>query len=232
MIRARDAERGMRSERPDTGNPPGADPPAGSGSELRAPHSAPRAPLIVVSGPSGVGKTTVVDRLLAGSNLSLRRAVTATTREQRPGEKDGTDYYFWGVGEFRKADEDGRMLESALVFGRDYYGTPRSEVDPYRAQGKGVILVIDVQGAARVRELCPDCLSVFIAPPSFEELEARLRGRRDMSEERIQRRLDTAREELTRVGEFHHRIVNRDLTEAVTALEHVIRERFNQLERL
>ena len=82
--------------------------------------------------------------------------------------------------------------------------------------------------AARVRELCPECLSVFIEPPSFEELEARLRGRKDMSEERVLRRLDTAREELMRAGEFHHRIVNRDLTEAVSALEQVIRERFNQ----
>ena len=207
----------MGSEKPDTGG---------------VPHPAPRAPLIVVSGPSGVGKTTVVDRVLAASSLPLRRAVTATTRDRREGDVDGRDYHFWGEGEFRTAIDDGRMLEWAVVFDRDFYGTPRSEVDPHRARGVGVVLVIDVQGAARVRELCPDCLSVFIAPPSFEELEARLRGRRDMSEERIQRRLDTAREELTRVGEFHHRIVNRDLTEAVTALEHVIRERFNQLERL
>ncbi len=216
----------MRSEKPNTGSLPGAD--VGSGSELRAPHSAFQAPLIVVSGPSGVGKTTVVDRLLAAGNLPLRRAVTATTREPREGEVDGHDYHFWGVGEFRKADEEGRMLESAFVFSRDFYGTPRSEVDPHRAQGMGVILVIDVQGAARVRELCPECLSVFIEPPNFEELEARLRGRKDMPEERVQRRLDTARKELAQAVDFHHRIVNRDLAEAVSELEHLIRERFNQ----
>ena len=186
------------------------------------------APLIVVSGPSGVGKTTVVDRLLAETNLRLRRAVTATTREKREGEKDGTDYHFWGEGEFLAAIDSGRMLEWAPVFGLNFYGTPRSEVDEHRARGVGVILVIDVQGAARVRELLPnDHLSVFIEPPSFEELEARLRGRKDMPEERVLRRLATAREELAQADLCHHRIVNRDLSEAVRELERVVRERFN-----
>lgn len=185
------------------------------------------APLIVVSGPSGVGKTTVVERLIEGSGLKLRRAITATTRKERPGEKDGRDYHFWSEEEFRRADEDKRMLESALVFGRDYYGTPRSEVDPYRAQGTGVILVIDVQGANRIRELNVEHLSVFIEPPSFEELEDRLRGRGDVPEDRIQRRLTTARDELAEAPKFHHRIVNRELSEAVRELERAIRERFN-----
>lgn len=186
------------------------------------------APLIVVSGPSGVGKTTVVDRLLAQTALRLRRAVTATTRDPRPGEADGVDYHFWGQGEFLKAVDDRRMLEWANVFGRDFYGTPRSEVDEYRAKGVGVVLVIDVQGAARVRELlADDHLSVFIAPPSFEELEARLRGRADTSEERVLRRLATAQEEMSQAGVFHYRIVNRELAEAVGELDRIIRERFN-----
>lgn len=216
----------------DSSNPPGTPTEAGaqapaSDSALRAPRPA-TAPLIVVSGPSGVGKTTVVERLLAGTNLPLRRAVTATTRGPRDGEKDGTDYHFWGADEFRRAIDDGRMLEWAVVFGRDFYGTPRSEVDEHRAKGVGVVLVIDVQGAARVRELLPDDhLSVFIEPPSFEELEARLRGRRDTTEERIQRRLETAREELQQADRFHRRIVNRDLSDAVRELERIVRERFN-----
>ena len=187
------------------------------------------APLIVVSGPSGVGKTTVVERLLAGTNLPLRRAVTATTREPREGETDGVDYHFWGEGEFRTAIDSGHMLEWAVVFGRDFYGTPRSEVDPPRARGVGVVLVIDVQGAQRVRELLPnDHLSAFIEPPSLEELEARLRGRKDTPEERVRRRLAAARDELAQADRFHHRIVNRDLADAVRELEHVIRNYSNR----
>src|SRR5688572_15096353 len=111
------------------------------------------APLIVVSGPSGVGKTTVVERLIEGSGLKLRRAITATTRGARPGEQDGRDYHFWTREDFERAIADKRMLEHAVVFGKDYYGTPKSEVDPHREQGTGVILVIDVQGADRIREL-------------------------------------------------------------------------------
>lgn len=185
------------------------------------------APLIVVSGPSGVGKTTVVETLLRGTALRLRRAITATTRDPRPGEADGRDYHFWTRERFQKEIDEGRMLEWALVFGRDYYGTPRGEVDPFLAQGVGVVLVIDVQGAASVRALAPGCLSVFIEPPNFAELEARLRGRADLSEERVRRRLEEARREVARAGEFERRVVNRDLNEAVAELERVVRERFN-----
>jgi guanylate kinase len=182
-------------------------------------------PLIVVSGPSGVGKTTVVERLIEESNLRLRRAITATTRDPRPHEQDDRDYHFWDRERFQKEIKDEHLLEWAS-YNDNFYGTPRSEVD--QADGKGVILVIDVQGAASVRAKCPDCLSIFIAPPSFEELEARLRGRKDTSEERILSRLETARLEMARAGEFQHKIINRDLSEAVRELERVIRERFNQ----
>lgn len=184
------------------------------------------APLIVVSGPSGVGKTTVVDELLRRSALPLRRAITATTRPKREGETAGVSYRYWSRDEFDRALSEGRMLESAVVFGMDHYGTPRSEVDPYRASGTGVILVIDVQGAERVRGLCPDAVSVFIQPPTFEELEARLRGRGDLSEERIQRRLATARDEMARAGEFDYIIINDNLDRAVEELERLVRARF------
>jgi guanylate kinase len=183
----------------------------------------------VVSGPSGVGKTTVVGLLIAESTLPvrLRRAVTATTRARRPGEEPERDYHFWSVGRFEAECAAGNMLEWARVFGTDYYGTPRSEVEPHRANGTGVVLVIDVQGAARVRELGLEHLSVFIEPPSIEELDARLRGRGDVSEDRIRRRLATAHAELGDAPKFHHRIVNRVLPEAVRELERVIRDRFH-----
>ena len=200
----------------------------GPDSAFRIPHSA-MGPLVVVSGPSGVGKTTVVDYLLGRTKLPLRRAVTATTRDPRGGEIDGVHYHFWTRDKFLKAVQDGRMLEHAEVHGRHYYGTPRSEVDEYRAAGKGVVLVIDVQGAALVREMYPgDHLSVFITAPSDDELEARLRSRRSESEEAIRRRLESARMELARAGEFDARIVNRDLDAAVGELEHRICAQFTQ----
>lgn len=184
------------------------------------------APLIVVSGPAGVGKTTVVEGLLKRTDLPLRRAVTATTRMPRAGETDGVSYHFWSREDFQEAIAAGRMFEWAEVFGIDLYGTPRSEVDPYRSDGTGVILVLDVQGAAHVRKECPDCLTVFIKAPSAGVMEARLRGRKDTSEDRIRRRLETARAELARAGEFGHVIVNDELERAVGELEVLVRPRF------
>jgi guanylate kinase len=187
----------------------------------------PRTPLIVVAGPSGVGKTTVVTQVVEKAGLKLRRAITATTRDPRGGETPNVDYHYWTVEKFLQERDAGRMLEWAQVFGKDYYGTPKSEVEPYLAQGTGMVLVIDVQGAARIRELHPDCLSVFIAPPSMPELETRLRSRKDMTEDRVLRRLEEARREMARIGEFPHVIVNHDLPEAVRELEQLIRDRFN-----
>lgn len=186
-----------------------------------------KGPLIILSGPSGVGKTTVVDYLTANSRLNLRRAVTATTRDPRPGEIDGIHYHFWAADRFSAALDGGEMLEYAVVHGRDYYGTPRAEVDPFRAAGTGVILVIDVQGAEQVRRQYPgDHLSVFLTPPSFEELRRRLELRGSEDPERVARRLRTANDELARADEFDRQLVNADLRAAAGELEKVIRERF------
>ncbi|MGL6073635.1 MAG: guanylate kinase [Fimbriiglobus sp.] len=182
-----------------------------------------RGPLLVLSGPSGVGKTTVVEALLAANASSIRRAITATTRQPRPGEIPGKDYHFWTVAQFQVALEKSEMLEHAVVHGVDYYGTPRAEVEPFRASGMAVLLVIDVQGAAQVRELCRgDHLSVFLMPPSDAILETRLRGRGSENETKVARRLASARAELARAGEFDHRLVNDDLAKTVAELRKLV----------
>lgn len=186
------------------------------------------APLIVLSGPSGVGKTTLVDGLIGRKSLPLRRAITATTRAKRPGELDEVSYHYWTHDQFREAIARGEMLEWAEVHGVDFYGTPRSEVDPYRARGVGVILVIDVQGAGQVRLLYPgDHLSVFVMPPAFDELRRRLEGRRE-PEASINRRLETGRGELARSDEFDKVLENADLAAATDALESLIRDEFTR----
>ena len=187
-----------------------------------------RAPLIVMAGPSGVGKTTVAEHWLANCPFPMRRAITATTRTPRPAERSEIDYHFWTEEEFRTARDAGQMLEWAEVHKTDLYGTPRSEVDPFREKGTAVLLVIDVQGAAQVRLSDPDHLSIFLQPPCFASLEERLIARGD-APDRIARRLSTAREELARAGEFDRVVVNADIFAAVRTLtcltQHAFRTR-------
>ena len=183
-------------------------------------------PLLIVSGPSGTGKTTVIKRLLALGDLPLHLSVSATTRPPRPGEQEGVDYYFWDPGRFRREVDAGAFLEWAKVHGH-CYGTLRREVDDYRNRGAGVILDIDVQGAAQVRALCPDCVSIFIKTSSWEAYEQRLRKRGE-SAESIARRLDTAKRELQRSNEFDHVVINDDLESAVTRVRDLIARAFHK----
>src|SRR5262249_11481642 len=167
-------------------------------------------PLIVLSGPSGTGKSTVIARLLAAGDLPLRLSVSVTTRKPRDTERDGLDYHFWTREQFDAEVRAGGFLEWAEGFG-NCYGTLLREVVPYRIQGKGVILDIDVQGACRVRERCPEVVTIFLRPPSLASLETRLRARRTESETAIQRRLAGAREELERAGQYDYQVINDDL---------------------
>jgi guanylate kinase len=187
-------------------------------------------PLMVLSGPSGAGKTTVVAEVMRQCPFPLRRAVTATTRSPRSGEEPGKDYHFWPRERFEQAVASREeLLEYALVHGHDYYGTPRTEVDGARSAGFGVLLVVDVQGAASVRRQYPgDHRSVFLSVPSLDELERRLRARNTESEERIARRLAEAGREIARAGEFDAVVVNDTIPNAVRELLRIIETEFTQ----
>jgi guanylate kinase len=184
-----------------------------------------KGPLIILSGPSGTGKSTVIRRLLAAHDLPLRLSVSVTTRQPRAGEVDGVDYHFWTRECFEQEIRAGGFLEWAEVFGA-LYGTLRREVEPVREQGQGVLLEIDVQGAAQVRGHCPEAVSIFLKAPSLETYEQRLRKRHTEREAALQRRLEGARRELARAGEYDHQVVNDDLDRAVVEVEGIIRRQF------
>jgi len=182
----------------------------------------PRALLVVLSGPSAVGKTTIAQRLLQSEGFG--RAVTATTRAPRPGEKDGVDYRFLDERAFRDALARGEFLEHAEVHGR-LYGTPKEAVESVLGRGLCCLLVIDVQGAATLRRNGVDAFYVFVAPPSASELERRLRGRATDAPTEIERRLATARAELARQGEFDTVTINDDLDRAVGEIARLVQAR-------
>jgi guanylate kinase len=184
-------------------------------------------PLIIVSGPAGSGKSTLIQRVLRETKLPLRLSVSATTRPPRDGERDGVNYHFWSWERFEKELAAGGFLEHAVVHGQNYYGTPRSEVDGWREKGYGVILDIDVQGAAQVRAVYPEAKSVFVKLPHWEMYEQRMRQRGSESEASIARRLETARGELARIGEYNYVVVNDDLERATRELGGLIDRLFS-----
>lgn len=180
-----------------------------------------QAKLFVISAPSGAGKTSLV-KALVRDLPDVCFSVSYTTRPQRPGEVHGKDYFFVDRAGFERMIEDGAFLEYARVFD-NYYGTARAQVESLLATGCNVILEIDWQGAQQVRRAWPDCETVFILPPSREELERRLRGRGTDADEVIARRLREAVEEMSHWQEFRHVIVNDDFDDALAALKHVLR---------
>ena len=178
--------------------------------------------LLVVSGPAGVGKGTV-DSALMARHPEIKMSVSATTRAPRPGEIDGTHYFFKSLDEFRTMIERDEFLEYMHVFGMNYYGTPKSYVLEQLALGHHVILEIDVQGARKVKQTFPSAVLVFIAPPSMETLKNRLIGRGTETSEAIEIRTQTAYRELEALPEYDYVVVNDSVDAAVDEMESIIR---------
>ena len=179
------------------------------------------ASLFIVSAPSGAGKTSLVRELLA-RDLQVALSISYTTREPRPGEIDGRDYHFVTPPEFERMLERGEFLESALVHG-NRYGTSQPWIEREMRAERDILLEIDWQGAAQVRQRLPQAVGIFILPPSLQALEARLKGRAQDDAEVIARRLAAAREEISHAGEFDYVIINDRFDDAVRDLCCVVR---------
>ena len=176
--------------------------------------------LFVITAPSGAGKSSLIQALLKADS-SLKLSTSYTTRPPRPGEQNGREYHFVSEAEFLAMRERGEFLESAEVHG-NHYGTAKRVIVEALERGRDLLLEIDWQGARQVRKLHPDCIGIFILPPSVEELERRMRARGQDSEAVIQRRLANAREELEHVDEFKYAIINKDFEAAKGELTSII----------
>ncbi|MEE8356446.1 MAG: guanylate kinase [Anaerolineales bacterium] len=189
--------------------------------------------LIVISGPSGVGKDTVLEEMKS-RGLPFHFVITATTREPRPDETDGVNYFFLSEDEFAKMIEEGELLEYAVVY-QDYKGIPKSQVRKALVSGKNVIMRIDVQGAETVRKLAEDALLIFLSPQNDEELINRLKSRNTETKESLKLRIATTRQEFKKIDLFDYIVVNKDnhLAETVDVIEAIIKaeqQRVNQRE--
>ncbi len=179
--------------------------------------------LIVISGPSGVGKDSVLEEMKT-RGLPFHFVITATTRSPRPDEKDGVDYFFLSQDEFARMIDEGELLEYAVVY-QDYKGIPKSQVRKALASGKNVIMRIDVQGAETVRKLAKDALMIFLTPQNEEELITRLQNRNTEDNESLKLRIATTRQEYNKIDLFDYIVVNKDeqLSITVDMIEAIIK---------
>ncbi len=183
-----------------------------------------RGKIIVIAAPSGCGKSTIINALLEGGDLNLGFSVSATTRPPREGEVDGVNYYFMSEENFRDAIAEGRFVEFEEVYPGRFYGTLRSEIDRILDEGHNIILDLDVNGAISVKKLYGrEALSIFIEPPSIEELRRRLEFRGTESSEVIDVRVDRAQYEISRASEFDTAVVNDRLDEAINTIRNIIK---------
>ncbi len=185
--------------------------------------------LIVLSGPSGVGKGTVRKVVFRNSNLNLAYSISMTTRKPRKREQDGVDYFFVSEEEFKRRLENDEFLEHAYFVG-NYYGTPKDYVEKLRNEGKNVFLEIEVEGAKQVLSKCKgdDVISIFLLPPSLEELERRIRGRKSEPDEIIKERLDKAAREIGLKDNYDYAVLNENIGQAASYITRIIKRKLKQ----